>query len=505
MSTDATPVGHSADRISRAFGLQLGGRLLGTVASLVTVALTTRHLGPENYGYLTAAVMFVTLWTALTELGIGEVAVRRVTDSQLTERPSIERLVQVSLGFAIFWSIPLTVITLIVGVVIYHDNPEVVKMLFIIVGSITLTTLYSSFDPLFKVHMRFGAVALADFGGRVLSMALTVALVALDAPLIWFAVVQLVPPAVNLVIKAIAAYRLGGVRPVFDIRATRSLLIESFPITVVLVIAVLYWRIDGVLLSLLSSPTEVGHYGLAYSMAFMVTMVSELLLTSLLSTTTALFSADRERFAAFITRTSQIMYFVAFPLAVVGPILAGPIITLVSSETFADGSPVLGLLFVAAAVTFLNGAASQALFAAHDQHFLMRLNACTLVFNIVANVALIPRFGAEGAAIALVATEVIGLACSRWRLHHRKLYREPVAFVLRLIIPTAIAAAVAAGMHNFSPLFSLPAAAVAYLIANLLVGPVNRSLIAATLRDRDVSDLPASDQQATDIPVSEPS
>ncbi|WP_312870657.1 flippase [Gordonia asplenii] len=484
---DTEAVGHSAARIGRAFGLQMAARVFGTGASLITVALTTRHLGPENYGYLTSAVMFVTLWMALTELGIGEVAVRRVTDSRVATRPSIERLVQVSLGFALVWSIPLTVVTLFTGVLIYHDDPEVVKMLFIVVGSIALTTLYSSFDPLFKVHMRFGAVALADFGGRILSMVLTVVLVALDAGLVWFAVVQLVPPAVNLAIKAVAAARLGGIRPVFDVSATRSLLVESLPITVVLVIAVLYWRIDGVLLSVLSTPEQVGHYGLAYSMAFMVTMVSELLLTSLLSTTTALYAGDRERFAAFVARTSEIMYFFAFPVAVIGPILAGPIITLISSDSFAGGAPVLGLLFIAAAVTFLNAAASQALFAAHDQHFLMRLNGVTLVINIAANCALIPHFGAQGAAMALVITELIGLACSRWRLGSRKLYHEPFAFGLRLLIPTIAAAAIALVLHGFSPLISLPAAAAAYLAINVAVGPVNKRFISETLRSRSDS------------------
>lgn len=493
---ESEPVGHSASRIGRAFGLQMAGRVLGTFASLVTVALTTRHLGPENYGYLTSAVMFVTLWLALTELGIGEVAVRRVTDATRNVRPRIERLVQVSLGFAIIWSIPLSVLTLVTGAVIYRSDPEVVKLLFIIVGSITLTTLYTSFDPLFNVHMRFGAVALADFSGRLLSMVLTVVLVATDAPLLWFGVVQLVPPAVNLVIKAVAAKRIAGIRPVFDASATRSLLVESFPITVVLVIGVLYWRIDGVLLSVLSTPDQVGHYGLAYSMAFMITMVSELLLASLLSTTTALFAGDRERFAAFVARTSEIMYFFAFPIAVVGPLLAGPIITMISSDSFADGAPVLGLLFVAAAVTFLNGAASQALFAAHDQHFLMRLNAVTLTINIAANCALIPFFGAEGAAIALVATELIGLACSRWRLSSRKLYREPFAFGLRLLVPTLASAAVALALHGLSPMISLPAAAAAYLLINLAVGPVNKRFVVATLRNRSTTSAPQDSEQA---------
>lgn len=473
--------GHTAGRIGRAFGLQLFGRVFGTLASLATVTFTTRYLGPEDYGYLTAAVMFITLWAAFADLGFSEVIVRRVTDSRLRERPSVERLVGISLGFAVVWSLPLSLITLGVGLVVYRNDPQIAKLLLITVGSLALTTLYTSFDAVFKVHLRYGAVALADFGGRTLSMAMTLVLVSQGAGLEWFAVVQLVPPAVNLVLMAFAAARLGQVRPRFEISATRSLLVESFPITVVLIIAVLYWRIDGVLLSVLSSADQVGHYGLAYSLAFLVTMVSDLLLASLLSTASALFASDRDRFAQIVARTSQIMYFLAVPIAVVGPILAAPIITMISSDSFADGAPVLALLFVAAAVTFLNSAASQALFAAHDQHFLMKLNACTLVFNIVANVALIPHFGARGAAAALVATEVLGLACSRWRMAKRGLYREPIGFILRLAIPAAAAGVTAYLLCDLSPLVSLPAAAACYVAVNFVVGPANKRFV-TTLR-----------------------
>ncbi|GAC67483.1 flippase [Gordonia soli] len=481
-----TGSGSTITAIARAFAQQMAGRVGGTIASLATVALTTRTLGPENYGQLTAAVMFVTLWMSLTEFGVGEIIVRRVTDSQRSVRPTVHRLVQVNLGISLTMSLPLMAVAMVSGILVYHNQPQVVGMLVIISVSLALTTLHTAFDPVFTVMMRFGAVALADFLGRVLTLGLTIGLVVADAPVYTYAFAQIIPPLGQLIIKAIAARRLGPLTPLFRGRESLGLLRESLPIALVLVIAVLYWRIDGVLLSVLSNPVEVGHFGLAYSIAFMATMVSELFLASTLSTTTRLFQSDRAAFGVFVRGVFEAMYFVAVPVAVVGAVLAGPLITLLSSDSFSDGAPVLALLFLAAAITFLNGSASQALFAAHDQHFLLRLNAVTLTINIVLNVILIPLLGAVGAGIALVATEVIGFVVARVRLARRSPVREPWSFIVRLAIPAAGAGIVAWSLHGVNPVLALLAAAIVYLGVNLLIGPVTPGYIRSFRAARSV-------------------
>ncbi|MGL5441451.1 MAG: oligosaccharide flippase family protein [[Mycobacterium] stephanolepidis] len=97
--TDVSPVTEPASgrRIASAVAWQLGGRVLGTIASIAGIALTTRALGPESYGHLNAAIFFIGLWTSLTELGIGVVIVRRVSAGA----GSLQRLVGINLAFSL--------------------------------------------------------------------------------------------------------------------------------------------------------------------------------------------------------------------------------------------------------------------------------------------------------------------------------------------------------------------------------------------------------------------
>ena len=464
--------------MAAAFGYQLVFRVFGMVASIVTVALTVRHLGGESYGHLTTAIVFVSLWTSFTELGIGAVVVRRVTSGQ----GDLERLVRVNTGLSLVYGIPLTIIATVSGLVVYAGQDEVTAVLPIVAAGLAMTTVSTCVQPVFLATVRFAAVAWSDFASRALSLALTLALLQTDAGLMWFAVVQVVPPLVVLVVQGVAAARILSWRPVFAARESWELLRESLPQTAVLVIGVLYWRIDGVLLSLLDSPLQVGTYFLASTLAFTLSVVPTFFATSTLSSMTGLWSSDRERFSRFTSRSVETMLFIGAPIAVVGLVLAGPVMRLIGSDEFvADGTPTLALLFVAVGITFLNGTVSQALFAAHEQAFLVRLNVVNLGINIVLNLALIPLWGAAGAALALLVTELIGQLAASWRLSQRCAYRTPWTFAIRLLGALAAAAATAALLHGAPVLLALAGAGAAYLLVNLVIGPVRLATVRAML------------------------
>jgi O-antigen/teichoic acid export membrane protein len=468
--------------MAAAFGYQLVFRVLGMIASIVTVALTVRHLGGDSYGHLTTAIVFISLWTSFTELGIGAVIVRRVTSGD----GDLERLVRINTGLSLVYGIPLTVVATASGLLVYAGQDEVVAILPIVAIGLALTTVGSCVQPVFLATVRFKAVAWSDVVSRALSLVTTLVLLQTDAGIVWFAVVQVVPPLVVLVVQGVAASRILSWRPVFAWRESCDLLRESLPQTAVLIIGVLYWRIDGVMLSLLDTPLQVGTYYLATTLAFTLSIVPTFFATSTLSTMTGLWSSDRERFSTFTARSIETMMFVGAPIAVVGLVLSGPVMHMIGSAEFAeDGTPTLAILFAAVGVTFLNGTVSQALFASHQQAFLVRLNVANLAVNIALNLALIPMWGAAGAAVALLVTELIGQVVASWKLSRHSTYRTPWTFATRLLPSLAVAAGTAQLLRPAPVLVALAGAALAYGAANIVLGPVTVRTIRAMLSGAD--------------------
>ncbi|WP_297776786.1 oligosaccharide flippase family protein [Mycobacterium sp.] len=469
-------------RMAHAFSIQLICRALGMLASVVSVAMTARYLGPGRYGQLSIAVLFIAMWTSLADLGIATVIVRRVTSG----RGDLERLVRINSGLALMYCVPLAALAALSGLLIYRDA-DVRVMLVVLSGALLMQTMVTRFEPVFLATVRFSAVAISDLAGRLGALGMVAWLVATRADVVWFAVAQLIPPALQVLIQGTAAMRHISVRPIFALREAADLLRESLPLTGFLVVGFLYCRADGVILSLLNTHAEVGVYGLAFTIAFNTIVVSLIFLKSTLSTGTELFSRDIAAFAGFLRRSVELMYFVAVPVAVVGALLAGPLIALFGDKAFvARGTPTLALLFVAAALRFVGGTLGQGLVAAHYQQVLLWLTVATLALNITLNLALAGRYGALGPAVALVCTEAFNMAISSWWLRRRCGYRTPVRFVLRLLIPTGVSVTVTLLLSDHNVVFILVAAAAAYLATSAAVGPLSWSSLVA-LRQKQAS------------------
>ncbi|WP_407687311.1 oligosaccharide flippase family protein [Mycobacterium sp. HUMS_1102779] len=465
-------------RMAHAFSIQLIGRAMGMLASVVSVAMTARYLGPGRYGQLAIAVLFIAMWTSLADLGTATVIVRRVASG----RGDLERLVRVNSAMALVYCVPLAALAAGSGLLVYRDA-DVRVMLVVLSGGLLLQTMTTRFEPVFLATVRFTAVAISDLVGRLGTLAMVAYLVVARSDVIWFAVAQLIPPTVALLIQGSAAMRHISVRPVFAPREAADLLLESLPLIGFLVVGFLYCRADGVILSLLSTHSEVGVYGLAFTIAFNTVVVSLVFLKSTLSTATGLFSRDVAAFAGFLRRSVELMCFVAAPVAVVGVLLAGPLIGFFGDKAFVErGTPTLALLFVAAALRIVGGTLGQGLVAAHFQHVLFWLTVATLALNVSLNLALAGRYGAVGPGVALVCTELFNMVVSSWWLRRRCGYRTPVVFLLRLLIPTGASVVVTLLLWGHHVVVVLTAAAVVYLATSAAVGPLSWSTLAAVRR-----------------------
>jgi O-antigen/teichoic acid export membrane protein len=467
-------------RMAHAFSVQLICRALGMLASVVSVAMTARYLGPGRYGLLSIAMLFIAMWTSLADLGIATVIVRRVTSG----RGDLERLVRINSGLALVYCVPLAVLAAGSGLLIYHDS-DVQVMLIVLSGALLMQTMVTRFEPVFLATVRFSAVAISDVVGRVGALGLVAFLVAERSSVIWFAVAQLIPPALQLLIQGTAAMRHISVRPIFAPREAADLLRESLPLIGFLVVGLLYCRADGVILSLLSTHSEVGVYGLAFTIAFNTIVVSLIFLKSTLSTATELFARDVVAFAGFLRRSVELMYFVAVPVAVVGALVAGPLIGLFGDKAFiARGTPTLALLFVAAALRFVSGTLGQGLVASHHQRILFWLTIATLVLNVTLNVTLAGRYGAVGPGIALVCTEFFNMVISSWWLRRHCGYRTPVLFLMRVLIPTGASVVVTLLLSGHHVVLTLGVAAVVYLATSAAVGPLRWSDVTSLRRSQ---------------------
>lgn len=446
--------------------------------SLVSLVIATRYLGLAGYAVLTTAVVFVGLFDTFTDLGVGTVIVRRVSGR---ENASLTRLVGINLTFSLGYAVPLAVAAAIAGFFAYPGQTSVRLAVLIVAGSLILDALSSCLNPVFDVHVRYSAVASAEFGGRLVTLAASVLVMVTNAGLFAMCAVQVLPNLIRLVALGVAARKLVSVRLIRAGKETLRLLRESVPFALIMLIAIVYWRVDGVLLSLLSDSTQVAAYGIAMQLAFNLAVIPQVFSRSAMSTINASYATDPIRFRGAVDSGYRFLLLCSAPIAVLGFPLAGRILTVVSEQFTAPATRTLQLFFVACALSFITTIVSNALIAGHEQQFLTRLSTINLIVNIGLNLVFIPMFGAVGTGLALIVTELSGVVCTQPRMLRIGAAPLPLGYLVRLV-PGLVAALLAVWATWSLPLVvPLLAGGFAYLAGAWLGGALPAEMRTAIL------------------------
>jgi O-antigen/teichoic acid export membrane protein len=460
-----------ARHLLRGISTVSASRVIGLVFTLVQVKLTVNYLQPNGYGLLTTATVFISAFGAWTELGLGAVVLRRVSGAKQDLTENVGWMMSISL----LLMAPLLVASNGLGWILYHHEPRLVLGIAILSLSLGAMCWSSCYTPVAQSRHQFAWYAAADLGSRMVSLSIVAATVWLEGSIAWFFLAQLVPSLIVLFSMEIWGRRVGRFRPVWNRKAMLGLVREALPMTYIFVVAVLYYTIDGILLSKLSTLEAVASYGLGYKIAGNLTILGH----AIAAVMGARFAADAaESAAAFsgtMRSTMRLLLVITVPVATLVWPVAPDIIRLIGSEEMVTGTTrPLSIICIAVAIGMMTLVISSALLNAYLHSFLARLNTATLMFNIALNVVLIPWFGAVGAAVALVLSELCGLISCLVLLSRRypgffpmhsvlvlplcagaalgaELLFEPVPWIPRILMALAVFVVVAFATRALSP------------------------------------------------------
>ncbi len=413
--------------ILRGAGTLVSSRVAGLAFTFVQIKLSVTYLSPHGYGLLSTAVLLVGTFEALTELGLGSIVVRRVSGGA-----DLQRTAGLAKAVAITIMGPLVAVAIACGSVLYSD-PQVVQGVAILATGLAATMWSATFVPIAQVTDAFGGISAADIGGRIASLAIVVVAVAGDLGLAAFFVAQLAAPLTRALISHLWGRRQGHFPPVFEWRAMRDLLCEALPLTYIAVISGLYFQLDGLLMTKLTTPSEVGAYNLAYRIVVNLNIIGTAAAAVLIARYSRAAAIGDERYRHVLRLSAPPLLALCLPVATLLWPFSDEIVALVGSEEFVPISAgPLSLLWVSAALALLTTVISSALVAGHAQNFLATLNTINLLLNLVLNLVLIPRLGATGAALALICTELSGLSVCLVMLTRRLGWFIPVRAMLIL-------------------------------------------------------------------------
>ena len=446
----------------------IGSRLAGMALTLVMMGIIFRALDVEGRGQFGFSWQFASLFTVLATLGIQRLLVR-----DIARDPTI--------AWRYVWT-ALAVVTVLSGLVfaaiagaawLVEDVPgERMSILLAAAWVVVLWAWQRPFESLLVAQERMGLVALVNTAGSVLKLGAVYYIMARtpSSAAAHGAIAAATGVAFLLCIVA-TVYAAGWERPRVRLGLARTQLRECYPFAIAMAFSLVYFKSDMSLLALLKGDEAAGIYTPPQRVMEPLLMIAGLWGTAIFPALCRLSHAAPEDYTRLKRTSLRWVLMVSSPMAAGLALLAGPVIALLTGGA-ADAQPSIPVLAVLAAVTpffYLNSVAQEFLYAAHRNWYVVASYAVGALLSVAANVAIIPLFGALGAAWVAVAVNAVISGFFLYAVRHDIGAMHLPTLFAKIAAACAVMAAVVWLTLPFHWALALAAGAATYLVALLLL------------------------------------
>ncbi len=382
------------------------GRSFNAVFVFLLILVVSRQLGPALFGVYSFITTVVIAANCFSNLGFDTWMVREVTKEPSQGKSYISNI----LGLKIVTSL----VTIVIIFLIFQatDLPSTtLNLLWILSASLLFNTLSQTFWHYGNCFKKFVFHSVLWASSNLIKSALGISLVLVYGelePLIWGIVMA---EAITLLVSFfVIRSRFEPFFPEFKFLIWKDYLVRSAPIALGMIFSVLYFRLDVVMLQLMTNEEVVGFYSAAYKFFEMSIILPHSIMLVLFPTLVAEYHTDHPQFKMSAKKALGVFGLIGGSLALILLIFSREIIVIIFGDDFSPSIAVLEILSGAIFLFFLNFLLANILISSGRESINTWNLAGATVLNIIFNLVLIPHYGAIGAAWSTLFCEVALIA-----------------------------------------------------------------------------------------------
>lgn len=371
-------------------------KIIRMIVTFVVGILIIRYLKPEEFGLLSYAMSFVGIFASISSLGIDNILTR-----ELVKTPDQR---DVLLGTAFSFKIIGAGISIILllAIIPLAANDFLTNMMIITIALSTIFQAFNVIDFYFqsKVNARYSVFAQSS--SFLIGSVIKVVMILLKLPVFYFALVILIE-AFLLALAFIIVYKKAGLS-LFNWKFNKNLgfeiLKDSWPLVLSGIVITIYMKMGQVIIKELLNETQVGYYGAAVRLCEAWYFVPMAITASLFP---AIVNAKKISEVLYLSRLQKLydlMAWISILIAVFVTIFSKEITLILLGTKYLPSAPVLTIYIWAGIGVFLGVASSQFLIVENLIKLSFYRTLVGMIFNLILNFVLIPKFGIVGSAYA---------------------------------------------------------------------------------------------------------
>jgi len=467
-------------------------------------ALMLRILGPANAGDYYFAINVFLWFDIVTNFGLNtyltrEVARRRDQARRLLVNTSLVRVGLSLAALPLLLAFIATRQTVVAALTTPASRQAIVAMLLLYAGSLP-TSIATGLTALFYAFEKAEYPAAVQSVSTLIKVALQTLVLIAGWGIVGIAGSSIAINLVTLAILGTMAWRLfPAVRRRRDPAAAalpipaasdrglrREMMRESWPLMLNHLLAYLFYKVDVYLMEPILGSESLGLYSIGYKLLDAVMVIPSMFTMALFPVISRQAQGDRDALMRFYRLGTKILVLLVLPVALITTVIGREMVLILGGSEYLPGAAVaLRLMAWSMPIGWINSITQYVLISVDRQRYLTRAYTVGFSVSLLANLALMSRYGYAASAVLHVVSEAILLVLFVIGMRREFGTIGWRAILLKPLVAASVAAAGAALTWGLGRGVALGTVLIVYPVVIVLLGAISeedRSLLRPLFR-----------------------
>lgn len=382
------------------------GYALGGLFSVIAAALLFRHLGVVGTGRYITALSLAAIVVTISDLGLNAYGIRQLATLSSGESDDFARNL---LGLRLILTIAGGAAVIALAWAVYGRLLGIAVSISV-AGVVLQVTQDNMIMPLYT-QLRFRFIAALDLIRQLVMVVFVLLLVLAKVGLLPFLAIQIPANLVTITVSFFAIRQRTMLLPYFQWQRIRPIVTSIIPYSAGVAAAALYFRVSIIVVSLVSSSTQLGYFSASFRIIEVGTVLPLLIVTSAFPIVARSAQGDRTRWEFATSRVFEVAALIGVWIAVSIAVGAPLAIAIIGGHRYSPASSVLAFQGIALGIAFVNAVFAYSLLSVGAFRRIVVMNVGALSINAVLAAILASSYGARGAAIGTdIAETVLAIA-----------------------------------------------------------------------------------------------
>lgn len=383
-------------------GWLLGGKIVNMILSFFVSLATARYLGPDNFGSINYVAAYVSFFSSITSLGLSVIVIKEVSMGNEDDNEVIWTGILMR-----FLTAVLSTVSVIALVSVTDAKDPLIVRIAVLESIGILASAFDTFMYWFQGKLLGKYTSIAGVLAYLGMSLYRIYLLANGADILWFAFATSVDTLILSSVLMIFYIRQNGFHLKVSLALGKRLMRQSYHYMISGLIAILYSKVDQIMLKHMLDSYSVGLYSVALAIAGLWGMIPSAFIQSVSPILYKDAEENRQMFYKRLKQSYAGIWLLNVCWSVFISVFSYWVLYLLYGEKYLGAQGALIIVVWYTGISSI-GSLTQVYLATEDKNKYVNYFALAgLATDVILNFLLIPKFGIMGAATATLATYTV--------------------------------------------------------------------------------------------------